>query len=247
MNPRLKSILDELTPSIVAEWLTLRDVYVIHFSDNHRLSKTEHAIKKRIVAEYPIPTGTRNFYYIDAKNPKKRHIVAVNRALALIHTCYIVSDEKVEKFFEVQQNCVYPPLFKIVNYTSWTIFLISKFGDVIWNYNFFQKLDINIVREYVLSAQLTNNPDVKISLIIESNYFKVFFFIDENGYEYRVQVNYKLECSVFRTVSRIQDWNSGRKKPPCFTEVLGTISFSDFSKKNYFEYVEQKIVIQEQK
>lgn len=245
MKSRLKSVLDELTPSLIAEWLELREVFVVQYSDNHKLSKTESAIKKRIVSEYPIPIGTRHFFFIDAKDFSKRYIVVVNRELELTYSCYFVSDEKIEKFYEVNQNMIYPPLFQAVNYTSWTIFLIIKFGDIIWNNNFFKKLDENIIRDYIIVANLTNNPDTDILLMMENSYFKVFFFIDEKGYENRVQVNYKLDCSIFRSVSRIQDWNSGRKKPPAFTEVLGTIDFSEFSRRNYYKYVEQKMVVQE--
>ena len=98
-------------------------------------------------------------------------------------------------------------------------------------------MDATIILDYILAANLTNNPDTDIKLTMESDYFKVFFFIDDKGYENRVQVNYKLDCSIFRSVSRIQDWNSGRKKPPSFAEVLGSIDFREFSRQNYYKYV----------
>ncbi len=120
--------------------------------------------------------------------------------------------------------------FKYVPNSSWMKFLCSKWGDSFLRCYMFSKVRPLHVEQYIEDSHIVLDEKVHIKDLIISDYFRVYFFMDSQGYEYRIEINSSMDFYVRRTRIKLSEYNHNRPNTPKFYFIRGEMSFYDFFK-----------------
>ena len=122
--------------------------------------------------------------------------------------------------------------FNFVDSSSWIKFVYNQFGERFLRCYMFSKLKYYHVEKYVEESRVIVDETVHVKELIMSENYKVYFILDSQGYEYRIEINNMMECFIHRSKIKYQEYGHHVPYVPQYFDIRGEFTLYEFFKNN---------------
>ena len=232
MNFVSLTIFQEIRASLIMAFFMLRGVVL---EDVESTTEQESEFIKTLISKLGI-NEYRSFIFLEKDEKPVESIVTkmlviIDNDLTIYWIPYGTSDGNLLQFNAWEKEELVHPL---ENYEkSWTSFLVDYYGYFLWNYYFFKILDEKIVKDYLMESKVAES-DIKVLMLFATDDYKAFYYTD-NGFEYKVYINAKLDYYIFRSRDSFENLRYSTFPAIMYSPERGDILFYEYAKEKYYK------------